>query len=94
MRSAKWGLDLLKSSGLVSTGCIRSGFEVISTSISPTQASKCFNRRDFAPGSANDGMLGNGGGSGVAKYRETSRAQSAYPARYLLTSGLSKFLCL
>lgn len=48
----------------------------ISVSISAIHWSKCRSSRAFDPESVSVGTLGRGGGSGVAKYRDTSRAQS------------------
>lgn len=58
-------------------------FGHISVSISNIHWSKWRSNLALQPGSLIDGTLGNGGGSGVARYRATSLAQSEYPARYL-----------
>lgn len=68
-------------------------FGQISVSISAMQLSRCRSNLALEPASVSVGTLGSGGGSGVAKYRATSRAQSVYPDRYLSIAGLSKFRC-
>uniref|UniRef100_A0A8W7P2U4 Uncharacterized protein n=1 Tax=Anopheles coluzzii TaxID=1518534 RepID=A0A8W7P2U4_ANOCL len=68
-------------------------FGQISVSISAIQLSRWRSNRAFDPASVSVGTLGSGGGSGVAKYRATSLAQSVYPARYLSMPGLSRLRC-
>lgn len=48
----------------------------ISVSISAIHTSKCLSNRVLQPLSPSDGTDGNGGGSGVERYRATSFAQS------------------
>lgn len=67
-------------------------FGHISVSISKIHWSKWRSNLALQPGSLIEGTLGNGGGSGVARYLATSLAQSEYPARYLSVAVSNKNL--
>lgn len=69
-------------------------FGHISISISAMHWFICRRSLSFDAVSDRVGRFGSGSGSGVERYRATSCAQSVYPARYLLTSASSRFLCL